>query len=383
MEFKLPEKFDEFAEARQNGFMKVKGFKEDGKTVVGTFCTFTPVEVIDATGAICVSLCGSSNDPIVDAERDLPKNLCPLIKSSYGFAITDACPYTYFADLIVGETTCDGKKKMYEHLGKIKDVHVMELPQSTRRSYASDVWEKEGDILKEKMEELTGVTITDQMLRESAKERNEYRRKLIEMMEMQKLQPPPVNGKDFANILNGLQFEFTHADRMGKVQGVIDQAMDRYNKGERPVDEDAKRILVTGCPMHGVIDKTMGIIDEEGGVVVCQENCIGIKHMYQMIDEKADNIMRAITDRYLKIGCSVMTPNAVRMDLIKELAEEYQIDGVVDIVLQACHTYNVETKDVKSICDEMGIPYIAIETDFSQSDAGQLKTRLGAFIEMI
>ena len=177
MEFKLPEKFDEFAEARQNGFMKVKGFKEDGKTVVGTFCTFTPVEVIDATGAICVSLCGSSNDPIVDAERDLPKNLCPLIKSSYGFAITDACPYTYFSDLIVGETTCDGKKKMYEHLGKIKDVHVMELPQSTRRSYASEIWEKEGDILKEKMEELTGVTITDQMLRESAKERNEYRRK--------------------------------------------------------------------------------------------------------------------------------------------------------------------------------------------------------------
>ena len=374
MELKLPEKFDEFAEARQNGFMKVKNYKEEGHSVVGTFCTFTPVEIIDASGAICVSLCGSSNDPIVDAERDLPKNLCPLIKSSYGFAITDACPYTYFADLIVGETTCDGKKKMYEHLGTFKNVHVMDLPQSITRSYTNDIWEQEGYILKEKLEEVVGTEISEEKLRQAAKERNEYRSKIIEMMEIQKLQPPPVNGKDFANILNGLQFEFSHEDRMKKVQGVIDEAMGAYNNGERPVSKEAKRILVTGCPMHGVVDKTMGIIDEEGGVVVCQENCIGIKHMYQMVDEEADNIMKAITDRYLQIGCSVMTPNTIRMDLIKDLAKEYKIDGVVDIVLQACHTYNIETKDVKSLCDEIGLPYIAIETDFSQSDAGQLKT---------
>lgn len=383
MEYKLPEKFSEFAEARQNGFLKVKGYKEDGKSIVGIFCTFSPVEIIDASGAVCVSLCGSSNDPIVDAERDLPKNLCPLIKSSYGFAITDACPYTYFSDLIVGETTCDGKKKMYEHLGQIKNVHVMDLPQSTTRSYSKDVWEEEGRILQGKLEEVTGRKITEEALRQAAIERNEYRKKVIEMMEMQKLQPPPVTGVGFANILNGLQFEFSHEDRMNKVQGVIDDAMNAYNAGERPVSKDAKRILLTGCPMHGVIGKIMGTIDEEGGVVVCQENCIGIKHMYQMIDTESDNIMKAITDRYLEIGCSVMTPNEIRMNLIRDLAEEYQVDGVVDLVLQACHTYNIETKDMKELCDDIGLPYIAVETDFSESDVGQLRTRLGAFIEML
>ena len=202
-------------------------------------------------------------------------------------------------------------------------------------------------------------------------------------MEMQKLQPPPVTGVGFANILNGLQFEFSHQDRMNKVQGVIDDAMKAYNAGERPVSKDAKRILLTGCPMHGVIGKIMGTIDEEGGVVVCQENCIGIKHMYQMIDTESDNIMKAITDRYLEIGCSVMTPNEIRMNLIRDLAEEYQVDGVVDLVLQACHTYNIETKDMKELCDDIGLPYIAVETDFSESDVGQLRTRLGAFIEML
>lgn len=383
MKYKLPEKFSEFAEARQNGFLKVKDFKENGQSVVGIFCTFTPVEIVEASGAVCVSLCGSSSDPIVDAERDLPKNLCPLIKSSYGFAITDACPYTYFSDLIIGETTCDGKKKMYEHLGEFKNVHVMDLPQSTTRSYSKDVWEQEGYILKEKLEEITGKPITDDMLRAASRERNEYREKMIEFLELGKMTPPPLTGTEFATVINGIQFEFTHLDRMNKLQGIIDSARETYNKGESPVAKGAKRIMVTGCPMSGVIDKTMGIIDEEGGVVVCQENCGGIKNAYQMIDSESDNIMRAITDRYLEIGCSVMTPNTIRLDLIKKLVDEYQIDGVVDIILQACHTYNIETKNMKELCDEIGIPYIAVETDFSQSDAGQLRTRLGAFIEML
>ncbi len=383
MAYTLPEKFEQFAEARRNGFLKVKGIKEEGKSVVGIFCTFTPVEIIEASGAVCVSLCGTANDPIVDAEKDLPKNFCPLIKSSYGFAITDACPYTYFSDLIVGETTCDGKKKMYEHLGTIKNVHVMDLPQSITRPYTKDIWEQEGLILKQKLEEVTGVTITDEMLRATAKDRNEYRELLMKFLELGKMDPPPLTGKEFATVLNGIQFEFTHADRMKKLQDVIDSALANYEKGERPVSADAKRILVTGCPMGGVIDKVLGMIDEEGGVVVCQENCGGMKNAYQMVDLESDNIMRAITDRYLDIGCSVMTPNSIRMDLTKKLVEEYKIDGVVDIVLQACHTYNVETKDMKELCKEIGLPYISIETDFSQSDAGQLRTRLGAFIEML
>ena len=82
--------------------------------MAGTFCTFTPLEILDAAGMLAVSLCGMSAETIPAAEVDLPRNLCPLIKSSYGFYVSDKCPYTYFSDLVVGETTCDGKKKMYE-----------------------------------------------------------------------------------------------------------------------------------------------------------------------------------------------------------------------------------------------------------------------------
>ena len=103
-ELKLPERFEEYSEGRKAGFLKMKAAKESGRKVAGYFCTYTPLEVLDAAGMLSVSLCGMSNETIPAAETVLPKNLCPLIKSSYGFAITDKCPYTYWSDLIVGET---------------------------------------------------------------------------------------------------------------------------------------------------------------------------------------------------------------------------------------------------------------------------------------
>ena len=68
MELKLPEKFSEFNEARQNGFLKVKKLKEEGKKVAGVFCTFTPLEILDAAGFVSVSLCGMSEETIEAAE---------------------------------------------------------------------------------------------------------------------------------------------------------------------------------------------------------------------------------------------------------------------------------------------------------------------------
>ena len=120
----LPRTFEGYQEARKNGFLKVKDFKDNGGKLVGYLCTYAPLEIVDAAGASAVGLCGTSDEVIPAAEEVLPANLCPLIKSTYGFAHTDKCPYTYFSDVIIGETTCDGKKKMYELLQDIKDVYV-------------------------------------------------------------------------------------------------------------------------------------------------------------------------------------------------------------------------------------------------------------------
>lgn len=379
----LPEKFNEFSEARRNGFIKAKELKDKGEHIIGTFCTYTPNEVMYAAGLHPVSLCGTSEEPIADAEKHLPKNLCPLIKSSYGFAITDKCPYTYFSDLIVGETTCDGKKKMYELLGEIKNVHIMQLPQIQNSIASLNMWKSEIVRLKEALEERFHVEITEEDLKRGIRLKNEERRVLRSLYELGKLQPPAISGYNMYKILESTQFTFDKEEQNNNIRTTVEKIKEEYSKGARPVKADAKRILITGCPMGGVVDKIIKTIEDNGGVAVCFENCGGIKEKMRLVDEDK-NPIDAIAEKYLSIGCSVMTPNKERLKLLEELMDEYKADGVIDIVLQACHTYSVETKTIKDLVSgKKGIPYMAIETDYSQSDIGQVKTRIAAFIEML
>lgn len=383
MEKSLPKQFEEFSEARRNGFLRVKQIKEEGGLIAGIFCTFTPCEILDAAGIIPVSLCGMSNETVAAAEAHLPKNLCPLIKSSYGFAVSDKCPYTYFSDLIVGETTCDGKKKMYELLGRFKEVYVLHLPQGPDPAYAREMWTQELRRFVSYLEERFHVDITEDKLRRAAHLRNQERALRCALMELQRLDPPPMRGYQLYKALEGAGFRLRQEEILESLEQLKDGVLAAYRQGARPVPPGAKRILVTGCPIGGVLDKTVKSIEELGGVVVCFENCSGIKAAWQMVEEGADDIVAAIARRYLEIGCAVMTPNRRRMELLTRLAGEYRADAVVEIVLQACHPYAVEAHSVRSLAGELGLPYLGIETDYSTADTGQLNTRIEALLEML
>lgn len=381
MKIDLNEIFEEFAEARKNGFLKVKELKSQGANIVGTFCTYTPNEIIYAANAIPVTLCGISNDTIPAAEIHLPKNLCPLIKSSYGYAVSDKCPYMYFSDLVVGETTCDGKKKMYELLGEIKDTYVMQLPHSQNSEYAKNMWEQEIIKFKEKLEEKFSTTITEEKLRESIHLCNKERISLSNFYSLGKLVPPPISGYDMFKILNGVLYIFDKKEQIKKLDKITTSLRAAHARGECKVSSTAPRILITGCPLGGVADKIIKQLEEVGAVVVVYENCGGTKNTEKLVDETI-NPIKAIADKYLSIPCSVMSPNKGREEMLSNLIKEYKIDGVVEIILQSCHTYAIETRNIKRHLNNLQVPFMSLETDYSSSDKGQIRTRLEAFVEM-
>lgn len=378
----MPKEFESFGEARQKNFINVKNAKDSGKKVVGTYCTFTPWELIDAAGAMPISVCAVSDETTEEAEKHLPKNLCPLIKSSYGFAITDKCPFIYFADLIVGETTCDGKKKMYEFLGEIKNVHVMQLPYKQDSPKALASWKDEIMLLKEKLEKDFNITITEEAIKKSIKVKNEQRRLLKEIYSLSKLDNPPISGYEMHKIFDATNFLVDVEAKNNELRQMLEGFKEAAVTVENIEKNRNKRILITGCPSGGVADKVVKTIEEVGGVVVCFENCLGIKEKYQLVDETKD-VYDALAEKYLGIPCSVMSPNTKRMDLLDELIDEFKVDGVVDITLQACHTYAVEAPKVKKVCDKNDVGFMNLETNYSSSDMGQVRTRIEAFIEML
>lgn len=378
----LPEIFEDFAEARKNGFLAAKKFKDENKPMIGTFCTFMPQELPLAMGAAVVSLCATSDETITEAERDLPRNLCPLVKSSYGFGKTDKCPYFYFSDLVVGETTCDGKKKMYELMGEFKPVHVMQLPNSPVGEFSLPMWTAEIKKLKEVLEAQFNVTITEEDIKKATQLKNRERKALKQFYELGKLNPPAISGLDILKVLYGSTFKFDREASIVEIENLTAKVKEAYEGGQ--VLEDKPRILVTGCPIGGVTEKVVKAIEDNGGVVVFFENCMGAKHVEDLVDESEADIYKALAEKYLKIGCSCMSPNPHRFTLLNQAIDAYQVDGVVDVVLQACHTYAIETTSVKSfVTKEKGVAYMSVETDYSTSDIGQLSTRMAAFVEML
>ena len=377
----LPAIFDQFSEARQKGFLTVMDLKEQNIPLVGTYCTFMPQEIPMAVGAVVVSLCSTSDETIEEAEKDLPRNLCPLIKSSYGFGKTDKCPYFYFADLVVGETTCDGKKKMYEYMADFKAVHVMQLPNSATDAASRALWRTEILRLQQQIEARFGQPISETALREAIRLKNRERQATADFYRLGQLNPPALSGTDILKVVYGATFRFDKNALIAELNAMTAQVKTQWQEGQRL--DPRPRILITGCPIGGAAEKVVRAIEENGGWVVGYENCTGAKATERNVAEEGD-VYDALTDKYLAIGCSCISPNTERLRLLSQMVEEYQADGVVDVILQACHTYAVESLSIKRhLRKQHDIPYMAVETDYSTSDIGQLSTRVAAFIEML
>ncbi|MEN6326704.1 MAG: double-cubane-cluster-containing anaerobic reductase [Syntrophomonas sp.] len=370
---------------RDDNMLKIKEARENGDHVVGIYCAYSPRELVMAAGAIPVSLCGTSEEPIPAAEKDLPRNLCPLIKSSYGFAVTDTCPYFHMCEILIGETTCDGKKKMFELLGHIKPVHVMNLPRMPEQESSLELWYRELLRLKMVLEQTFQVEITDEVLWVAIRITNEENRAIKELFDLNRARPALISGSDL--ITASYQSEFATDNKQGIeiIDHLVKEIKELAAQGYKVGDEDAPRILLTGTPVAEGTDKVVKLVEELGGLIVAMENCGGYKTVELVIDENDDREpLRLLAEKYLQIPCSVMSPNTKRLELIERMVRDFQIDGVIDLTWQACHTYNVESYLVSNLVkNKLGLPFMQLETDYSSSDLEVLRVRVQAFLEII
>jgi benzoyl-CoA reductase/2-hydroxyglutaryl-CoA dehydratase subunit BcrC/BadD/HgdB len=356
--------------------------RKAGKKIVGTFCLFVPDEIIFAAGADRVILCGGKNDTVSIAEQYLSRNICPLVKSSFGSIVNNgcsgvkSCSHFGMIDMIVAENTCDSKKKMYELLGDYVPTYVIDLPQRPDSPEALNYFLGELDKFKGSMEKLTGNKITFEQLKKEIESLNETRKLLHRLYELRKMDPTPITGVDVLKVLQ--KQYFLYADEFKKsLHMLIGEVKQVKAEGDHKT-----RIMVSGCPMAGGNTKVPEIIENKGGVIVAEESCTGTRSFWDLVDEDKDPML-ALAERYIKIPCSCMSPNNRRIDNILELAREFKVDGVVYYTLQFCHGYNIEKYMVQQALKNEGIPMLAIETDYSDSDVEQIGLRVDAFMEML
>ena len=352
--------------------------KREGAKIVGILCEYTPRELIMAAGGVPVCLCGGSGEMAEAAEKVLPADLCPLIKSTFGFSLEKENPFLEMADLLVAETTCDGKKKMYELLAQSRPMHVLELPQKPGDPDAFGHWVKELGKLKTVLEERFKTTITRRGLREAIGVMNRERGLKRELAALMKAGEPPLTGRellDMKSLISGMPADFEN----------YEEAL-RVLPGRRlsPPASSRVRVLLTGVPLPHGAERVLDILEESGGLVVCQENCTGLKPLLEDVDEGAEDPLRALAAKYFHLPCSVMTRNDSRLELIRDLARHYRAECVVELVWQACLTYAVESRLVQRLVeDELGLPYLRVTTDYSPSDSARIALRAQSLFETV
>ncbi|MCF7708750.1 MAG: 2-hydroxyacyl-CoA dehydratase family protein [Verrucomicrobia bacterium] len=348
--------------------------REAGKPIIGIMCEYTPRELIMAAGGIPVCLCGGSEEKIAPAENDLPTALCPLIKSTYGYCCTQTNPFLEMSDLLVAETTCDGKKKMYELMARRKDMMVLELPQKPDAPHAMDHWLSELRRFRSFLETRYDRKIADAGIWKAIETMNLERALRRRLAEMNKQTP---------SVWSGLQLLAYKSIISG-----IDEDLEEYRRliacGANAAGSEKQscvRVLLTGVPtVHGA-ERVVEIIENAGGAVVCMENCTGIKPLLEDVSMDASDPMEALASKYMHLPCSVMTPNTRRLEILRRLADEYDAECVIELVWQGCLTYDVESYYVRQIAEEMSLPYLKLVTDYSPSDSARIALRVEALME--
>ncbi len=270
----------------EQNLVDIERAKEQGRPVVGFYCLYSPTEIAVAAGAIPLPLCGTRNDPIANAEETLPRNLCPLIKSSYGFAVSDTCAFFRASDIIIGDTTCDGKKKMFELLSRQKTTHVLQLPQNQNTEMSMSLWHSELERFKEIIQDASGATIDEASLRSAIRLMNRERQARKSLMDVNKTRPAPLKGTQMLEILFKIGFLADKEKGISFMEAVTAEAKKGTFLAETPAPGKAKRILLTGVPVGLGSDKVVKIVEQLGADVVAFENCSGYKQAFTVDEEQ-------------------------------------------------------------------------------------------------
>jgi benzoyl-CoA reductase/2-hydroxyglutaryl-CoA dehydratase subunit BcrC/BadD/HgdB len=257
-------------------------------------------------------------------------------------------------------------------------MYVLELPQKADDPDAFEHWHRELQRLRSFLESRFETQITDTKIREAIDVMNRERALRRRLAEFMKADPPPLTGRellDLKSIVSGVPADFEQ----------YEQAIETLAAKEPACEMTSRvRTLLTGVPVVHGAERVVDLIEENGGLVVCMENCTGLKPILEDVDQSASDAVRALAEKYFHLPCSVMTHNNRRLDMLRQLVQEYRPHCVIELIWQACITYDVESNRVKRFTEgELGLPYLRIETDYSPSDSARIAVRVEALFETV
>lgn len=351
---------------------------------VGLFCNLIPEELVHAAGAIPVRLCAGAHPTIHSAEEILPRDICPLVKSSFGMAVCGIEPLSLCSAAVI-PLCCDAKTKLAQTLNDYLPTWVVDLPG--RRDYERDLadWRREVRELADRLGALTGRPITRSSLRDSIELYHARAEAFRALYNLRKAHPHILSGRD-AFLVTEASFSDDPARWTENVWTLVRELEARAKSSPTPPPNFVP-ILLTGAPVIWPNWKLPNVIEDHGATIVADTLCSGTQRVFDpvQVDEPTlDGMLRAVALRYFSASiCPSFADSSDRIDRLLELCADFKVRGVISHNLRLCMLFDMESARVRQILRQKVIPMLAVQTDYGQEDVEQVKTRVEAFLEML
>jgi len=338
--------------------------------VVGWFCSYLPVEVLESAGLVPIRLL-----PLPPAEMGdvyLNPNFCPYVRAVLGEGLAEA--YPFLSGLVI-MNTCDGMRRLFDAWSFFHDlpfVYLMDLPRVTTPP-AIARFREETEKLKDRVSSHFGVSVSAETMRARFEASNRTHALL------QQVQDLISQGR-----LNLTGWELVEILRAGGIlpREKYDPLLARVTKeSDKGGSRKGVPILLTGPMLEN--PEIVSMIEAFGGRVVAQDLCVTGRQPENPISLTEDPLMALALHYLLRPPCARMQENQRRIEYLLNLVRSHQVQGVIYYVLKFCDTFLYEIPVLKQTLDQIGIPMLTIESEYRKGRGGGVQTRIQAFLEML
>ncbi len=365
--------------------------KRQGKKVVGYFCPHVPEELILAAGMLPIRLAfGGELEPVAAGEDFLKSYSCSFARSCLGYRKLAENSYYTDIDALCVAYTCDCMRRIQEYWEKYFGVPTFSLgvtqthDRFRSKPHAIEYFKNELNLLRRKLADFSGNKISDSDIRKAIALCNKIREKLWLLYEYPRNMQPPIDWRDVLDITHS-GFLVERTDFLHELEMIV-KDLQKNKSGKKPPDT-RPRLMIAGS-IIGIGDhKVLDIIKQAGANVVADSTCTGSMFSRKRVSLPGiiGNPIDGLAERYLyNIPCPFMTDLPKRLNRIIRIARDYSVQGLVYYNLKYCDIWRAEFKFIKdTLYKELSVPSLLIETDYSPTDVGTIRTKVEAFLEMI
>ena len=355
----------------------IQRWKGSGRGVIGYFCSYVPVELIAAAGLLPVRLRGAGSTDSGPADAFLSSRICTYVRHTLALALEG---HYDFLDGEIGLNTCDHVRRAFDlwrHKTSVPFHGFISVPRNVRDSLYP-YYKEEIENLKAALEKQFSVKIGAADLQDAIASHNQVRERLRRIDEHRAEDIPRLSGAD-ALAVTIASFLMPPEEFCKMADDLLAELGKEKPAGEKP----RARLLLAGAELDepGFVEA----IESQGAAVAADSLCFGMRAHQSLVEENSKDPLDALCQRYFfQTSCARMIGNfPERFEALIESVNQRKIDGVVFQRLKFCDPWGAEGHKLRLRCKRMGVPLLVLEREYGLVHAGQVKTRVQAFMEMI